>query len=236
MDPLLLVPAGLVCLVVFWPLAVLFGAPGAVAMVLLAAATPVAGHRSAKRRARKALGPNWRLGEITAAHFRTLPAESREVVRELAEHLDALWSSQAARTGWLTADKLHDAHSAVWQAALLLLGTADQHLLLRESAPYAELDHLVTARADELAGVRAVVRDVAGQLREAHAKVGQLDALITAEQERHLREQHIAHLETRLTTATASTHVQAVPPVWQDALDTVNAHVEGALAVLDRDN
>ncbi|MEU6156352.1 hypothetical protein ABZ816_40915 [Actinosynnema sp. NPDC047251] len=235
MDPITLYPAGLGCLVVYSPLTALLGLPGIVLMLMLSVATPPAVHQHMKRQALVRFGPSWRISQVTTAHFRHLPGSYRRLGRELAEHLDGMWNSLAARTGWLTADKLHDAHGAVWRAALLLLGTAADHALLRESARYTELGHLVEARTAELAGVETVVATVAAQLREAHEKVVQLDAVIAAEQDRLYREQHVAYLESRLTSGTTALHPQTMPPAWQDDLDAINACLEGALTVLSPD-
>lgn len=232
MEPGLLVPAGAFCMILYLPFAVLLGPYGTLLTLTLGILTPVVLHQHSKRQAARALGPHWRTTEVFAAHFRDLPESLTRLVDEMVRSLDGMWDSRAARAGWLAVGKLHDAHSAVWQTALLLLDTVDEHALLRESARYDELSPLVAARAAELAGTGSVVADVAGQLREACAKVARLDAVIIAEEDRRNREHHIATLERQLTGGTGRVARQSVPPVWQDALDAIHACLDGALTVL----
>ncbi|MBW4716481.1 hypothetical protein [Saccharothrix obliqua] len=230
-----LVPAGLFCLIPTWPLALTWGPTGAAAMLGLSAATPVAGYALAKRRAKAALGRFWRQPFIDSRTLRAVPRPQYDLLHDMATSLHAMWTSRAARAGWLAADKLRDAHHAVWEASLLVLGSVDEHHLLRESAQYDQLSSLVRERAAELAKTMSVAEEVAGRLAEASAKVAEVDDVLRAEEERRDRERHIARLERELTSGTGPPPPEAALPTWQDAMDAVNAHVDGALTVLSLD-
>ncbi len=235
MEPVYLAPAVLPCLLLYSPFTAVWGRFGFLLTMLLGILTPLIVHVHLKSQARAALGPSWRITHLSAGNFRALPESYGLLVYEMTLSLHGMWTSRAARAHWLAAEKLRDAHSAVWQASLLLLNTAEQHDLVRESAQFEQLSALVEVKAAELADTEAVVRDVAAQLREAYTKVIELDTVILAEEERVGREQRIAELERRLTDNTGRLPLRSMPPVWQDALDAINAHVEGALSVLSID-
>ncbi|MDU0290424.1 hypothetical protein, partial [Saccharothrix longispora] len=189
-------------------------------------------HLLVRARTRREAGPGWRTVAVGADDLRGLPVALTAVVRQMVADLDRVRGSRAAGAGWLAPDKLYDAHVATWRSVLLLVDTVDTYRLIRESSQFAELEPLTRDKVVQVGAVEAVVRDVAARLGEAAAKVAEIDAGILDAEERDRRERRIAELTERLTDTSITPASTTAPPVWQDAVDAVNAHLDGALTVL----